>query len=52
MPWRYPDNIPRVAENWSPEEQRKCTEVANAVLRDQLKKGADQKEAEQQAIFA
>ena len=44
MPYSYPNNIPKVAKNWTAEEQRKCTAAANAVLR---KKGS-----EQEAIFA
>jgi len=44
MPWRYPHNIPKVAKNWTPAEQRKCTAAANAVLA----KGG----SEQDAIFA
>jgi len=46
MPYSYPDNVPKVSKNWTGEEQRKCTEAANAVLRE----GGE--DAEQNAIFA
>lgn len=44
MPYKYPDNIPRPAKNWTEAEQKKCIKAANAVLRD--------KGTEQDAIFA
>jgi len=44
MPWQYPNNVPRVAKNWSNDEKRRCTAAANAVLN----KGG----SEQDAIFA
>lgn len=44
MPYSYPNNIPRVAKNWSASEQRRCTAAANSVL---SKNGS-----EQDAIFA
>lgn len=34
MPYHYPDQIPNVAKNWSPNRQKKCAEVADAVLRN------------------
>ena len=33
MPWSK-DNPPSVAKNWTAEEQEKCIEAANAVLRE------------------
>jgi len=44
MPWSYPNNVPKVAKNWSASEQRKCVRAANAVL----KRGG----SDQDAIFA
>lgn len=44
MPWKFPDNVPKVAKNWTEEQQKRCIKVGNAVLR---KKGT-----EQAAIFA
>jgi len=44
MPYQYPNNVPRVAKNWSNDEKRRCTAAANAVL----SKGG----SEQDAIFA
>ncbi len=34
MPYSYPDAIPQVAQNWKPDEQRKCAIAAQAVLDD------------------
>lgn len=44
MPYSYPNNIPKVAKNWSAEEQQRCISAANAVL----KRGG----SEESAIFA
>lgn len=44
MPYQYPNNIPKVAKNWTASEQRKCTAAANSVLN----KGG----SEQDAVFA
>lgn len=33
MPWAYPTNVPSVAKNWTPEQQRKCVIAANGTLR-------------------
>ena len=44
MPYSYPNNIPKVAKNWTPSEQKKCTKAAQAVL--------DKGGSEQDAIFA
>ncbi len=49
MPYSFPDRIPQVAMHWSPAEQKKCTEAAAAVLRDNPNGG---KKVEAQAIFA
>lgn len=34
MPWSYPNNIPKVALNWTPAEQKRCIASANVVLRN------------------
>lgn len=44
MPYSFPDNIPKVAKNWTEAEQKKCVAAANAVLSD----GG----SEQDAVFA
>lgn len=44
MPYAFPDNIPKVAKNWTPEQQKKCIAAANAVLSDDG--------SEQDAVFA
>lgn len=44
MPYSFPTDIPRVAKNWSPDEQRKCTVAANHVL--------NSNGSEEDAIFA
>lgn len=44
MPYRYPDNIPAVAKNWTKPQQRKCIAAANAVL--------SSGKSEREAIFA
>ena len=54
MPWRYPDNVPAVARNWSPTKQRTCTLVAERI---RIREGWDdaseeeRKEIERKAIF-
>ena len=44
MPYNYPDNIPKVAQNWDAEAQRKCTAAAQAAL--------ESGSSEAEAIFA
>jgi len=44
MPYSYPNNIPKVAKNWAPSEQKKCVSAANAALKEG--------KSEQDAIFA
>jgi len=46
MPYSFPDNIPKVAQSWTEDEQRSCIAAANAVLAE----GGE--DAEQNAIFA
>ena len=46
MPYSYPNNVPAVAKNWTPAEQKRCIAAANAVLE------ADGEDAEQNSIFA
>lgn len=31
-PYRYPNKIPKVAQNWTPAQQRRCTRAAQSVL--------------------
>ncbi len=44
MPWKYPDNVPSVAKNWTPTEQKACVIAGNAVL--------GQGGSDKEAIFA
>lgn len=44
MPYSFPNNVPRLAKNWSDPEKRKCVAAANAAL----KEGS----TESEAVFA
>ena len=54
MPWSL-TNPPSVAQNWTEEEQRKCVDAANAVIKDSRWTSANEeekKDIERDAIFA